>query len=405
MLKTVRRTETQIVKSSDSRYPIFLDIAHKAKNLKNSGIYERRQSYFNTGKTINSNAIEKKFIKFNNPDYRALPAKVSKEILRVQDKDMKSYFALLSKKKAGSYNKQVRLPGYLPKKGYSTVPFEFQTFRVDKIKGTDLFKITLCKRDLGIEIFTKVSNPKQVRIKPMKGYFKVLVIYEIQVPVIDINSLKNKKYAAIDLGVNNLAAVFLNKGKPLLVNGKDLKSINRYFNKEIGKKKSQLPKGIYSSKKINYLWLKRDNVMKYLLEQKANEVVEHLKSENVSALVIGWNKGIKDKSILSKRTNQNFVQVPHAEFISKIRDRCEKEGIAVIETEESYTSKASFLDRDYLGNKYGFTGTRKYRGLYIDSKERKINADLNAAGNIMRKVFSDKEVYAKKDMLDRFLIK
>jgi putative transposase len=205
----------------------------------------------------------------------------------------------------------------------------------------------------------------------------------------DIKDLKLDKnnIAGIDIGLNNLASVTsnLNGLKPLLINGKPLKSINQYFNK----KKAHLQSfvGDKSSRRLRKLTDKRNRKVDNYLHNASCVLLNYFISNNIGTVVIGKNKQWKTKINIGKRNNQAFVNIPHSRFIEIIEYKCLLVGITVIITEESYTSKCSFIDFEKLEHHENYLGKRKYRGLFVSAEKIKINADCNGSGNIIRKVF------------------
>ena len=286
--------------------------------------------------------------------------------------------------KKSDYNKKVRLPKYLHKtEGRFIVEFNKQTFSNKRDENNNLI---ICKSTLNLRIPTKVKNPQQVRIVPKKWYYVIEVVYKVKE-----NSIKqNQRVASIDLGLNNLATVVTNDGdNPILISGKKLKSINQYYNKKTSKEKSQLPKNIFTSKSLDRLWLKRNNKITYEIHKITKFLANYFDERDISKVIIGNNSGWKNGINIGRINNQNFVNIPHITFINQLTYKCKLLGITVITREESYTSKASFLDYDKIPNykdeiSYKFSGKRIKRGLYR-STTRKINADVNGAYNIMVK--------------------
>lgn len=234
----------------------------------------------------------------------------------------------------------------------------------------------------------KKKEVKQVRIVPKLNHYVIEVVYEVQEEELRTGVV----IGAIDLGLNNIATVVTNdKKEPLIVSGKKLKSINQYYNKNISKSKSKLPREVYTSKNIEKLWTKRANKIDYETHKISKYIVELMDEREVSKLIIGNNGGWKQGINLGKRNNQNFVYIPYKKIINQIIYKCQMKGIEVIVREESYTSKASFLDYDYIptinedDEVKDFSGKRVKRGLYKTNKGKKINADVNGAYNIMAK--------------------
>ncbi|MBV9689183.1 MAG: transposase, partial [Ktedonobacteraceae bacterium] len=248
---------------------------------------------------------------------------------------------------------------------------------------------------LPIEVQTKQKDIAQVRIVPRKGFYVVEVVYEQAVKQAEVNPAY---YAGIDIGLDNLVALTTNKPgfQSVVVNGRPVKSINQYYNK----RKAELQKQLGhtgTTKRMERMTNKRNRRIDHYMHTASKRIVDLLVKEGIGTLVIGKNDGWKQEANMGKRINQQFVQIPHARFIAMLTYKAELVGITVKVTEESYTSKASLLDLDPLpvrdpnksNEKYTFSGKRVKRGLYRASNGREINADMNGAGNIIRKVAPD----------------
>ena len=375
-------TETHQIRPNHKLYSICNELCFKSKNLYNAALFEFRQSYFDKEvDTLTWQNINRIFNQNNQFDYRELPSKVSNAVLKKLGNNISSFWSLVKK---SDYNKKVRLPKYLHKTdGRFIVEFNKQTFAN---KRDDDNNLIICKSSLDLRIPTKVETPQQVRIIPKVDCYVIEVVYEIKE-----NKLKqNQRVAAIDLGLNNLATVVTNDGdNPILISGKKIKSINQYYNKMTSKKKSLLPYNVFTSKSLDRLWLKRNNKISYEIHKITKFLANYFDERDVSIVVIGNNSGWKNEINLGKRNNQNFVNIPYSKFINQLTYKCQMLGITVITREESYTSKASFLDYDEIPNykdevKPKFSGKRIKRGLYR-SATRIINADVNGAYNIMVK--------------------
>ena len=375
-------TETHQIRPNHKLYSICDELCFKSKNLYNAALFEFRQSYFNKDlDTLTWQNINRIFNQNNQFDYRELPSKVSNTVLKKLGNNISSFWSLVKK---SDYDKKVRLPKYLHKTdGRFIVEFNKQTF---SNKRDDNNNLIICKSSLDLRIPTKVENPQQIRIVPKTGYYVIEVIYEIK----ENQPKQNQRIAAIDLGLNNLATVVTNDGdNPILISGKKIKSINQYYNKMTSKQKSLLPNNIFTSKSLDRLWLKRNNKISYEIHKVTKFLANYFDERDVSKVIIGNNSGWKNGINLGKRNNQNFVNIPYTKFINQLTYKCQLLGITVITREESYTSKASFLDYDEIPNyndeiKPKFSGKRVKRGLY-KSTTRKINADVNGAYNIMVK--------------------
>ena len=375
-------TETHQIKPNHKLYSICDELCFKSKNLYNAALFEFRQSFFDKElDTLTWQNINRIFNKSNQFDYRELPSKVSNTVLKKLGNNISSFWSLVKK---SDYNEKVRLPKYLHKTdGRFIVEFNKQTFSNKRDENNNLI---ICQSNLNLKIPTKVEKPQQVRIVPKTGCYVIEVIYEVK----ENKPKQNQRVAAIDLGLNNLATVVTNDGNnPILISGRKIKSINQYYNKMTSKQKSLLPNNIFTSKSLDRLWLKRNNKISYEIHKITKFLANYFDERDVSKVIIGNNTGWKNGINLGKRNNQNFVNIPYAKFINQLTYKCQLLGITVITREESYTSKASFLDYDEIPNyndeiKPKFSGRRIKRGLY-KSTTRKINADVNGAYNIMAK--------------------
>lgn len=375
-------TETHQIRPNHKLYSICDELCFKSKNLYNAALFEFRQSYFDKEEdTLTWQNINRIFNQSNQFDYRELPSKVSNTVLKKLGNNISSFWSLVKKP---DYNKKVRLPKYLHKTdGRFIVEFNKQTFSNKRDEDNNLI---ICKSSLNLTIPTKVDNPQQIRIIPKTGCYVIEVIYEIK----ENKAKQNQRVAAIDLGLNNLATVVTNDGdNPILISGKKIKSINQYYNKITSKKKALLPYNVFTSKSLDRLWLKRNNKISYEIHKITKFLANYFDERDVSKVIIGNNSSWKNEINLGKRNNQNFVNIPYTKFINQLTYKCQLLGITVITREESYTSKASFLDYDEIPNykdetTHKFSGKRIKRGLYR-STTRKINADVNGAYNIMVK--------------------
>ena len=388
------RRQFVVVKRGSHLFTEIDSLCFKSKNLFNATLYDERQTYFNTGQFKFYNKINKEFVKNNQPDYRALPAKVSKMTQMKVDQAIKSFLTL---KKSSNTNVQHRFPKYLKKDGRFVVEYE---------KGALSFKkegfIKLSKTNIYIQTKLEKTVIQQVRLVPKTGYYLIEILYRKSIPKKRKKKITNQtRFASIDLGVNNLATVTSNVFQPFIINGRPIKSINQYYNKCQKKKQQLLPANQYTSKKIQQLGYKREMKLNDYLHKSAAILVNYLVSQTIDVLVIGTNKGWKQNINIGKRNNQNFVNIPFYKFKQILTYLCEENGIEVHEQEESYTSKASFLDQDFIpifneseNKKYTFSGRRIFRGLYETKNKKTINADVNGSLNILKK-FIDKNVTLK----------
>ena len=372
-------TERHIIKNNKE----LDELCFNSKNLYNKALYLVRQHYFETGGYLTYYCVNRLMVGSKDVDYYALPTRASNQTLRLLDSNFKSFFALLKKKKKNEYDKPIRIPRYLDKQGRHIASFPKESIsKVYLRKG--LIKLT----SLSIKIPTKVteSNIVEVRILPRNNHHVVEVVYKVDESK---HKSDNGRYASIDLGLNNLATVSSNVVKPFIINGKPLKSINQYWNKEKSRLQSLLKGNKKTSKRIESITNKRNNKVKDYLHKSSRILVNFLVSNDISTLVIGYNEEWKQNINIGKRNNQSFVNIPFYTFIQQLDYKCKLEGINVILTEESYTSKCSFLDNETVEKHENYLGKRIKRGLFRSAKNRIINADLNGSLNILKKVVGE----------------
>ena len=363
-------------------------ITFLSKNLYNATLYYQRQSLFNNSFEKYFD-VNKKFIHMNQPDYRALPAKVSKMIQQLVDNAFKSYFALVKKKQRNFYDKSVSLPKYLNKtQGRCTTPYTKDALSLKR----DGF-IKLSKTNIIIKTRIPKDKIQGARIVPKGNHFVLEVLYNqpVDKPVLD----KIERVAFVDPGLNNLMTVTSNCFNPLIYSGRDLKSINQLANKTIADLKSKLSeRGLFSSPLLQSVYFKRNRRILDKLHKITSNLMSHLVSHNVDTLIFGHNKGQKQDIQLGKKTNQNFVQLPFNQLISMLQYKCQLKGIRFIVTEESHTSKCSFLDLEEIRHHESYLGKRVKRGLFRTSTNCYINSDINGSLNIGRKWLTNQSLYS-----------
>ena len=379
-----------------------------AKNLYNATLYVQRQSFFNPEDNFkNYYVVNKEFRDSNQVDYRMLPAKVSQQIQMLSDRAFKSFFALLKLKAKGKYDKDVKIPGYLDKtKGRMTVPYEKGAISI-KTKGF----IELSKTNIIISTKVKKEELVGARIVPKGNHFIIEVLYDKEKHQIKEDF---SRVAFIDPGLNNLMTVTSNVFNPIIYNGRPIKAINQLANKKSAKRQSKM--GAYKitpqtnnktrieltliprlkvdkSELMKSIWSKRANRINDYFHKTSTHLVNHLVSHNIKTVIIGHNKGQKQDINLGSKTNQNFVCIPFTKMISMLSYKCLLAGINFIITEESYTSKCSFVDRETIKNHEDYCGSRIERGLFQTKNGKKINADINGSLNIGRKYLENINEY------------
>lgn len=386
MSKFVPRVERHVITKNDKNYNNIKELCHRCKNLYNYCNYILRQSLFREEGLPNEYSLTGLLAKENQDDYRALPAQTSQQVIKLLYKNWKAYFQSLKsyQKDKSKFDGRPKIPKYKPRgeKGHYVALFTNQ-----QIKLRDS-KIIFPKPANLKPIKIKTSSIEQVRIVPATACFIVEVIYEKEIiPAETIDG----SVASIDLGINNFVTFLDNQGyQPFIINGRGAKAYNQYYHKEKARLQSELKQGRYSSKNIQLLGLRRANFMQNFLHQSSSIVIKALKERKISTLVIGLNEDWKQKTNIGKANNQNFVSLPHRKLIDQLVYKCEEVGIEVILTEEAYTSKIDHFVEEEMKHHDKYAGRRIHRGLFRSSTGVVINADVNGALGIMRKVFPEK---------------
>lgn len=317
------------------------------------------------------------------------------------DKAFKAYFTLVRKKKVGDYTKKIGIPRYLSKtSGRCVVPYPKDAL---SLKNDGFVKLSMTN----IVIKTKLSRKdiQAARIVPKGNHFVIEILYKAVVK--PLKSETPKRVAFIDPGLNNLMTVTSNCFNPIIYNGKPLKSINQLCNKNISESKSKLSEqGLRTSSLLKSIYSKRSRRLTNLLHKITTQLVNQLDSYNIDTVIFGHNIGQKQDINLGKVTNQNFVQIPFTQLMQLLKYKCELRGIIFIETEESYTSKCSFLDEESICKHSSYRGKRLKRGLFETSNGTLINADVNGSLNIGRKYLTKVNIYTQQlhEDLVKFMI-
>ena len=385
-------TEKECIYPTDERFDLIKELCHLSKNLYNASLYDVRQYYFETKSYRTWQSQVSIFTKIKNPDYYALQSNVAIEVIRQVGQQFIGFFNNKS-------NKKKRIPKYKDKNGYNLITFNNKTIskQIDFDEDKQLYTYTLCQKSYNLKIQSTKPNVKMVKFvyDEINDLIKCFKIYEVEQPKLKKD---NSRYFSIDPGLNNIVSIYNNIGiRPLLYNGRPIKSINQYYNKTNAKLRSELPNNVKSSKRLKQLSFKRSNKIEYEMHKISSHIINEAVKNNISKIIIGNNVGWKNEINIGRRNNQNFVNIPHTKLFNQLLYKGLLNGIEVIFTEESYTSKASFFDKDELpvygeNDNHKFSGRRISRGLYKDSKGNLWNADLNGGGNIMRKV-SDRAAY------------
>lgn len=384
------RVEKHVIRPSHQYYGMLSGFCRKSKDLYNHGNYIVRQAFTKKSEWVRYGTLDKLLRADTDfPDYIRMPtAQSAQQTLRMLDSAWKGFFTAIKdwKQHPDKYLGRPKLPKYLKKEGLYCLTLTNQN----------------CKIRDGLVYFPKVFdgftvNPKflsdnrfvsfqQARFIPRPGHIVLELVYKIE---ISDERLDNGRYIGIDIGVDNLAAVANTwGGRPFIINGRPLKAMNQYVNKEKAHYQSVLEQteGRKGSKRLAFLMTKHGRKIDDYLHKASRFIVSYCLENNVSRIIIGRNKEWKQGSGLGKRANQNFVQLPFWHFIWMLSYKAKEHGITVILTEESYTSGTSFLDdEDPVKTNYDKTRRIK-RGLFKANDGTLINADINGAFQIIKKV-------------------
>ena len=417
-------TTCVILKNKDITFYDYCDKNTRlAKNFKNSVIFRCRQLFTAKNKNYQNLSNNEKQVldefkltegKFNpisakyylpsychfdamfrlnkNVDYfNELPAQSTQCIIKECLKDFKSFLSATKSyyKNKSTFTGKPKLPKYIKEARAS-----FDITNQDGVIYGNLLKLPSIKERLNLGLL-RLSNLKEITIKPFYDTYKICIVTETK--NIDTNlNLNISNILGVDVGVDNFLTTNNNCGlAPFIINGKIMKSYNRYFNQQFAKFKSELSKSskekLYSSDKIDKLNKHRTNYFLDKMHKISTYVIDYCVNNNIGTIVVGKNNSWKQNSNIGRVNNQHFCFIPHSIFIKKLKEKAFMYGITVIEREESYTSKCSFLDNDFIytykkddANAH-FSGKRIHRGLYKSKEGIFLNADVNGAANIIKK--------------------
>lgn len=401
---SLTRVERHIIHPSSSYFSMLANFCHLAKNLYNHANYLVRSRFDKDGKWLRYEELDKILKKdMTYPDYKSMPtAQSAQQVLRLLDRNWKSFFAAIKdwQKHRDKYLGRPKMPKYKAKKGRFMLILTNQNCKY--IDG----KIQFPKVFNGFAVVPKFASlpasegeSKEARTRRIFNSFQQVrfvpngtdIVMEIVYSIKPAAAQKdNGRYAGIDIGVDNLLTMAVNTGKsPMIINGNVPKSVNQFYNKRLASLRSvcQQMTGNSSSKRIRRFTAKRNHRIDDYMHKASRLIVDECIRQEINTIVIGQNKEWKQKSKLSKRINQHFVQLPFARLIQMIEYKAKEQGIAVILTEESYTSGTSFLDGEMPVKENYKKSRRIHRGLFRANSGRLINADVNGAFQIMRKVF------------------
>lgn len=385
--------KNQLRQLSKREFNALLALTRLSKNLFNVALYECRQYFFQERKRL---TYESNYhICKSNENYQMLNTDIAQQTMKVVDRSMRSFLGLLKAISIGRCDQKPQLPKYLDKEGY--FPLIIPRIRLKDgyfaVPMSREFKQEYGEIKIQLPERLKDKKIKEVRIHPKYSarWFEIEYIYEDEKVKTSVDS---NKAIAIDLGVDNLCACIDTDGHQFLIDGKRLKSINQWYNKRNAQLQSEKDKqGIKSfTTKQARLYQRRSNCVRDYLNKAAKIIINHCLKHQIGKLIVGYNPGIKQEINIGKSNNQNFVQIPFWQLRRKLEALCSKYGIVYLEQEESYTSCASFYDRDAIPvynadnpEKHKFSGRRIKRGLYRTKDKHFVSSDINGSANILAK--------------------
>ena len=411
------RTDRIYVTENHELYAYLDDFAHKAKCLRNAALFRVRNAFTAHNKTaltanekevqgelallkgqksyyvLGKGAVEHVFRVTNNPDFfSGLPMQTAQHVIRQVCTDFKGWLASLKKyrKDSSGYTGKPKMPGYCRN---DTTSYLFTNQDAVIYDG----KLKLPRTKIRIPVRRRHGRLMEVKVKPVSGGYELLLVYQVKAASVQ----SGKHAAAVDFGVDNTMAVVSDTGKSILFKGRFIKSVNQYFMKKKAERISLMSKGKETtervwSKYLDGLSAYRTSYIRDCFHKMSKKLLVWCQRNDIGCLVLGSNAFWKQNSSIGTVNNQNFVSIPFEMLKSMIELKACEYGVTVVRNEESYTSKASFLDSDDIpvyvegdGTKHHFSGKRIQRGLYRSSDGTVLNADINGAANILRKAGCD----------------
>ena len=396
---------------SADEYEVLRSLSHLSKNLYNKTLYEVRQHYFDNGEYLNYyDAYDQLKTNWN---YEVLPSQVAQQTMKQVDRGFKSFFNLVEKKRENKYDADVSPPSYLSKDGFYTLEYPSQSFQVkdDHIRlgvpraYRDEFDCDLTEIQIPFTYDeVRDANIKRVQILPKADaqYFEYRVLYEQDVEEVETI---DGSWLGIDLGVDNLATCVDHRGHSFIVDGRHLKSQNRWFNKRLAHYQSIKDKqGIEgTTRRIERLHQKRRYVVNDYLNKTVRTIIDYCIENQIETVYVGDGKGWKQSVNLGDRTNQNFVQIPFDKVKQKLKHKLDARGIVFELVPEAHTSKCSFYDEEAVEHHEEYVGKRVERGLFEASDGTRYNADVNGAVNMARTATGkpNSELFGSKEGIER----
>jgi putative transposase len=397
-------------------YTYLAEYSQLAKNLHNAALFRMRQNFTAYGKTdltdneaavmaeirllqehygsdirqvLSYVQLERLMRVTENPDFfSGLPMQTAQNILKQTVQDFKSWLSALKayRKDPGGFTGKPNMPGY--RKGdYDTFTVTNQDAVLYAGENGTVLKLPKTNIRIPVSHLSPELKLREIKVRPFYDSFEVLITLETD----DIPEVSGQALCAVDLGVNNTAAIVTNTGRSVIYKGGAVKAANQWFNKERARLVSEVTMGgkpYRPTRKLDSLSRRRTLFMRDYMHKISHNIIQFCIENKVGSVIIGENKGWKQNSNIGHRNNQAFVSVPFDMLKNQLIYKAEAAGICVIMQDETYTSQADFLAGDNCSEQT-FSGRRIRRGLYRSATGRTVNADLNAAANIMCKAIPE----------------
>jgi putative transposase len=391
----MRTLKQHLRKLTKSQYQVLRDFCHYSNNLYNYSLYVCKQYYEQTGQYIGYNQLWHE-VKANE-NAKLLPSQMSRQTVMLVDKNFRSFFALLQRKKRGEYAADVHPPRFRKRGDVFLLVCPLPGFSIQhgyvSLHASRYYQQSHGKQKFHIPFTYEIPGVvKQLIIKPLDNGRAFTIYYQYEEQSIDKPSTDIANKLSLDIGINNLVTgIVYPTGHSFIVNGKPLKSYNCWYNKTKARLQSELDtkQHVKKSHRLSRMSQNRDWFIDNFFNQAVNYIVKRCCTDRIGTVVIGYNATWKQCVGLGKRTNQHFTYIPYLRFINKLTVKLESLGITIVLHEESYTSKCSFIDRETMCHHDTYVGVRVKRGLFRTASKQHVNADVNGAANILRKVIGN----------------
>ena len=381
----------------DKNHSLFKEaeiLCFLSNNLFNYANYIIRKKILKTGEYFNYNALQKQCQ--GTPDYTALPAKVSQRVLLRLHESGPAFFA--GNKEYKQHPDKFKSAPRIPKYKHKTLGRNVITYTSQALSKSALKKGLIHLSQMQIVLATQVKEVCQVRIVPGIYRYKIEIVY---FKPVSLERSVTGTMAGIDTSLNNLATLTENQPgfKPLIINGKPLKSINVYYHKNKASLQFKWQPEIKTSHRLRRLTHRRNCKIGNYLHRQSRFIINHRAANSIDTLVIGKNDCGQTGRNLGEKTTQNMVSIPHAKFIEMLTYKAQLVGINVVLVTEEYTSKCYFLDNQPLCKQDSYQSRGIKRGLFRNRNGTLINAYVKGSLNIVRKAFPNAFVEGRQGVV------